>query len=117
MTDYQFYALYTAALESTDRDAYLSDWSLSSIWEDEEGTDSPAKRIEQVAAIWDVAHLTVRQIRKHTGLTQAAFGTRFVIPRRTIQNWESGTNECPAYVRLLLAQAVGLYSRGAGSHV
>lgn len=111
MTDYQFYTLYTDALESADRDAYISDWTLSSIWEDEEGADIPAERIEQVAAIWDAAHLTVRQVRAHTSLTQAAFASRFCIPKRTVENWEGNKSECPAYVRLMLAQLTGLYTR------
>lgn len=108
MTDKQFHILLSAALTAESRDAYISEWALSSIWEDAEGADIPADRAEQVAAIWDLAHLTIRQIREHTGLTQAAFGERFFIPGRTVQNWERGENECPVYTRLLLAQAVGL---------
>lgn len=111
MTDYQFYVLFSEALTAESRDTYVSDWVLSSAWEDAEGADIPADRPEQVAAIWDLAHLTVRQIREYTGLTQAAFGERFAIPRRTVQNWEYGKSEFPAYARLLLAQAVGLYTR------
>lgn len=59
----------------------------------------------------DAASLTIKDIRTATGLSQAAFAKRFSIPRRTVENWESGTNVCPIYVRLLLAQAVGLYER------
>lgn len=111
MTDHQFSAMYAEALSSTDRDAYISHWSPSSIWEDEEGAEIPTERIEQVAAIWDVAHLTVRQMREHTDLTQAAFAQRFCIPKRTVENWEGNKSECPAYVRLMLAQLIGLYAR------
>ena len=32
MTDNQFYALYTDALSSNDRDAFASDWALSPMW-------------------------------------------------------------------------------------
>lgn len=111
MTDYQFYTLYSEALTSTDRAVYTSGWALSSFWDDAEGTDIPTGRIEQVAAIWDAAHLTVRQMRDHTGLTQAAFAQHFCIPKRTIENWEGNKSECPAYVRLMLAQLIGLYTR------
>ena len=34
MTDKQFSTLWADALESNDRDAYASDWALSSMWED-----------------------------------------------------------------------------------
>lgn len=57
----------------------------------------------------DAANLTIKDIRAATGLSQAAFAKHFNIPRRTVENWESGTNVCPIYVRLLLAQVVGLY--------
>lgn len=59
----------------------------------------------------DADNLTIKDIRAATGLSQAAFAQRFRIPRRTVENWESGTNACPIYVRLLLAQAVGLYEK------
>lgn len=59
----------------------------------------------------DAANLTIKDIRAVTGLSQAAFARRFSIPRRTVENWESGVNVCPVYVRLLLAHAVGLYKQ------
>lgn len=111
MTDNQFCTMFGEAIEATDRDAYVSDWVLSSMWEADPESEIPVDRIEQVGALWDVAHLTVRQIREHTGLTQAAFGERYAVPCRTIQNWEQGTNKCPDYVRLMLAQLTGLYTR------
>ena len=42
-------------------------------------------------------------IRRSTGLSQAAFGKRFGIPTRTVENWESGVNACPTYVAEMLA--------------
>jgi transcriptional regulator with XRE-family HTH domain len=48
---------------------------------------------------------TILSIRKATGLSQTAFGRRFGIPRRTIQDWEAGRMSCPAYVAELLAFA------------
>lgn len=111
MTDEQFSILFAEALKTADRDAFVSDWTLSSLWEDKEDDGIPPERIDQIGAVWDVAHMTIRQIRAHTGLTQAAFATRFVIPKRSIGNWETGQSECPAYVRLMLAQLTGAYQR------
>ena len=71
----------------------------------------PAARIEMLGQLWDTAHLTIQDIRAHTGLSQAAFAVRYCIPRRTVENWESGDRQCADYVRLLLAEAVGLYTR------
>lgn len=109
MTDKQFHTLWTEALASEDRAAYVSDWCLSSIWGDSEDTDIPATRSEELSKLWDAAHLSVRSIRESTGLTQAAFARRFCLPQRTLENWEGGQRSCPDYVRLLLAQAAGAY--------
>lgn len=110
MTDKQFYSIFSDALsnESASREAFVSDWALSSIWDD--GQDIPEDRIAEIGDIWDVAHLTICDIRQHTGLSQAKFAIRFCIPRRSVEDWESGTRHCPDYLRLLLAQAVGLYN-------
>lgn len=42
--------------------------------------------------------MTIKELRKASGMTQTAFGEYFGIPMRTIQNWESGTSECPRYL-------------------
>lgn len=110
MTDKQFYSIFSDALsnEGASREAFVSDWALSSIWDD--GQDFPEDRIAEIGDIWDVAHLTICDIRQHTGLSQAKFATRFCIPRRSVEDWESGARKCPDYLRLLLAQTVGLYN-------
>ena len=103
MTDKTFYTIYSAALESTDRDAFASDWSLSSCFPE----DSDAlKNFEICGHIWDLAHLTVADVRSYTGLTQVAFSTRFCIPLRTLQNWEY--RSCPPYIVLMLARLTGM---------
>lgn len=111
LPDKLFYELFGSAIETAARDAYVSDWALSSAWGDDPETEIPAARIEALGQLWDAAHLTIRDIRAHTGLSQAAFAVRYCIPRRTVENWESGDRQCPDYLRLLLAQAVGLYTR------
>lgn len=111
MTDKLFCTLFSAALSAADRDAFVSDWSLSSAWGDAPDADIPADRIDTLARLWDAAHLTIRDIRQHTGLSQAAFAARYCIPTRTLEDWERGARSCPDYLRLLLAQAAGLYAR------
>lgn len=107
MTDKQFYTIFSDALtpDSSDRDAFASDWAVSSIWEDE--TADMVELSDLCGRIWDLAHMTVADIRASTGLTQAAFATRFCIPFRTIQNWEQ-RGGCPTYVLLMLARLCGL---------
>lgn len=48
----------------------------------------------------------IKALRKMTGLSQTAFGKKYGIPMRTIQNWENGTNEAPEYVVGMLEQIV-----------
>lgn len=48
----------------------------------------------------------IRSIRKRTGLSQADFARVYEIPKRTIENWESGSRTPPPYVIRLLALAV-----------
>lgn len=112
MTDKQFNAAFQAALSTPDRDAFVSDWSLFSLFAraDEADPVDPAL-VEELWQVWDVAHLSVSDIRAATGLSQRAFAERHCIPCRTIEDWERGARSCPAYLRLLLAQAEGLYAR------
>lgn len=111
MTDHQFSAIFTAALNAGDREAFVSDWALSSIWGDPEGGAIPAQRLDELGELWDAAHLSIRDIRARTGLSQAAFAERYLIPKRSVENWEGGQRECPAYLRLMLAQLSGAYVR------
>ena len=113
-TDKLFCTLFCDAITSPDQDAFVSDWSLSSIWGDAPDADIPADRIDMLARLWVAAHLTIRDIRQHTGLSQAAFATRYCIPTRTLEDWERGVRSCPDYLRLLLAQATVLYTRPSG---
>ena len=48
----------------------------------------------------------IRALRAETGLTQTGFSAALGIPRRTIQSWEMGERECPAYVIDLIAYRV-----------
>ena len=112
MTDKQFNAAFQAALSSPDRDAFVSDWALSSLFTgaDETAPVDPAL-VEELGQVWDVAHLSVSDIRSATGLSKPKFARRYCIPTRTVQAWEGGLRGCPDYLRLLLAQAEGLYTR------
>lgn len=101
--------LVEEAVKDDDRDAYISDWSMSTAW----GAPAPdaewMQRIETLERIWDAVHLAPKDIRAATGLTQVRFALRFGMSCRAVQEWDSGRTECPIYVKLLLAQAVGLY--------
>lgn len=48
----------------------------------------------------------VRAIRERTGLTQERFSDLYGIPKRTLENWETGSRRPPEYVVALLERAV-----------
>ncbi len=47
-----------------------------------------------------------RSLRELSGLTQAAFSQRYGIPKRSIENWDSGKSTPPDYLLSLLCFAV-----------
>lgn len=49
---------------------------------------------------------TIKQLRSSTALTQAAFADRYGIPRRTIEDWETGKRQPPGYVIDLLTYRI-----------
>ena len=58
--------------------------------------------IKMLENIYKVAHLSVREIIDASGKKKAEIGYVFCIPIRTLEDWCSGKNKCPSYVRLWL---------------
>ena len=108
MTDKIFYCLWGEALTIADRDEFVSELVLSTIWEDAPDADIPQDRIDQLGRIWDAAHMGVREICAAAKLSQKALSQRFCIPYRTVQNWCSDVNKCPDYVRLMILKLLNL---------
>ena len=50
--------------------------------------------------------MELKEMRKLLGFSQAAFGEKYNIPVRTIEQWESGRRQAPVYVLELLERAV-----------
>lgn len=108
MTINQYHIALTEIENYTDRDAFVSDLALSSAFPEESDLSVTAS---ELIPIWEAYHMTIRDLRTAAGLSRIDFSRRFRIPIRTIENWEcTGANarECPAYVRLLIAEALGL---------
>ncbi|MGN0968112.1 MAG: helix-turn-helix domain-containing protein [Oscillospiraceae bacterium] len=111
MTDMQFHSLFGEALNDTDRDAFVSDWALSSIWGDEPDAEIPEDRLDQIGAIWDAAHRSVREIAALASLSQRKLAERFCVPYRTVEDWCRGLRTPPDYVRLMMQECLGLIDR------
>ncbi len=52
--------------------------------------------------IYDKANLSFKDILALTGKRKVEISNAFCIPIRTIEEWYSGNNRCPSYVRLML---------------
>ena len=110
MTHKQYHDLIREAMEAESAELFIGeigfpDW-LADIYGD--NTDALLSDLQN---IYSVANMSTLDIRKAAGLTQEKFSQRFLIPRRTIENWESRSpqrNEPPHYLRLLMAESLGL---------
>lgn len=110
MTDKQYSTCVAEAQNYTDRDAYISDISLSSMWGDLPDAEIPEDRIEQLCSIYDAANRSIKQIAAEAGVSVRAIATRFCIPQRTVENWSGGQRECPVYLRLMMQECLGIYA-------
>ena len=57
----------------------------------------------------EVSFMTIKEMRMKLDMTQEMFSKRYNIPKRTIENWESGKRTPPAYVLEMLENAVRHY--------
>lgn len=108
MTNSEIYLCTTEALDYSDRDAYISDMALSSIWGDTADDDIPADRVEQLGRIWDRTHRTFAEIRGASGMTYRELAQRFCIPVRTMEDWSGGRRTPPLYTLLMMQEILGL---------
>lgn len=96
-----------ASNPDTSKEVFLNNVTLS-VEDDAPGCVDLDAEKERLFTIWDVAHLSMRELVDRTGLSQTAFAKRAGIPRRTVQGWCLGERDCPEYVRFLLAEHYGL---------
>lgn len=48
--------------------------------------------------------MSLKEERLNAGLTQQQMAEIMQIPKRTIENWESGSRKCPPYVERLVVK-------------
>ena len=112
MTDKQFMLCVTEVDNYSDRDTYVSDLALSSMWGDAEDAAIPQERIEFLTQLWDACHRSVKEIAATAGLSNRKMAEHFCIPQRTMESWcGSAKRSCPGYVRLMMQECFGLLHR------
>ena len=96
-----------ASNPDTSKEVFLNNVTLS-VEDDASGCVDLDAEKKRLSTIWELAHLSMRELVDRTGLSQTAFAKRAGIPLRTVQGWCLGERDCPAYVRFLLAEHYGL---------
>ena len=105
--------MYTAELfnmaadPEASRAAFLNNVTLS-IPDDADGCVDLDAEKRRLAQIWDVAHMTMKEIVDASGLSQTAFAKQAGVPLRTVQDWCGEKRACPTYVRFLLVEHYNL---------
>ena len=111
MTDKQFMLCVSEVDNYSDRDAYVSDLALSSMWGDAEDAAIPQERIEFLSQLWDACHRSVKDIASDAGMSQRKLAEHFYIPYRTVADWCTGKRACKLYDRLMMQECLGLLRR------
>lgn len=89
------------------KEVFLGNVTLS-IPDDADGCLDLDAEKKRLSTIWELAHLSMRELVDRTGLSQTAFAKRVGIPLRTVQDWCGEKRACPVYLRFLLAEHYGL---------
>lgn len=106
MTYETYRDLISAAVTAESEEMFISAPGWAD-WMDEYGDDTD-RLVSDMCNIYQVSHMTMLDLLSASGLTKAAFSRRFLIPLRTVENWVSGIRPCPIYVRLMIADLLGL---------
>lgn len=108
---YKYYPLIIEEMENyTDKDSYVSDIALSSFWEDpDDMLTVPSERITYLQNLWDICHMSIKDIAKLAGLSQRKLAERFAISYSTVEKWCAGTFKPTVEKQLMMCECLGIY--------
>ncbi len=98
--------LFTMAAEQP-KEIFSNNITLSAPDDASDCIDLDAEKA-RLSRIWELAHLSMKELISRTGMSQTSFAKGAGIPLRTVQNWCAGSRDCPVYVRFLLAEHYSL---------
>lgn len=111
MNDKQFIFCWSEVLQYGDKASYISDVSMSSIFEEFDGEDAPPERIRILSELYDGWHRTVKEIAADSGLSCRKLAEKFGIPYRTMEYWSSNPGAIAPYTKLMMQELLGLIRR------
>ena len=107
LTDYA--ALFTEAIASDNRQAFVSDWSLSSLWGDPpDREDIPQSRIDFLDQLWIVSGWSVSEICFHAAISIRELEKITLTPYRTLMRWNADSEKFFPRDRYLTLSHLGL---------
>ena len=102
-------ALFTEAVSTDNRQAFVSDLSLSSLWGDPpDREDIPQSRIDFLDQLYAAAHWTVTDICDQAGITVRKLEAITLTPYRTLMRWNSEPEKFFPRDRYLTLSHLGL---------
>lgn len=91
-----------------DADNFIADCALGVGFMDPESEEVDMALIEQLRILWHTVRDPFDVFLEKLGLTAAKCCNRFNIPFPTLHEWLNGKTSAPDYIRLMMAEAVGL---------
>ncbi|MDO5572961.1 MAG: hypothetical protein Q4G60_03165 [bacterium] len=101
-----FKKFYDEAKDYNDVDMYIAERGWQDWMDKYSPTDDASKVAEILTRIYNLSKLSIRYLRSMLGLSQISFYETYGIPRRTLQDWESGDNKVADYLVALVAYTV-----------
>lgn len=111
LPDRIFHKLWTCALESDNFNSYfnmVTDKNSSNYINLSKYNFDIDLTYDALKCIYDYSNITISEIVKQYGFTNATFSHRFCIPISTVECWVSGKRECPPYLKLLILGSLGV---------
>lgn len=110
LTNKQINTLYAEAPHYQDPNAYVTDMLTSSLLLDPTDPDQEIPLVlgDGLRSLWHVVNAPFGSLLELMDLTQTECATRFCIPLRTVQGWAGETRSAPPYVRLMMAELMGV---------
>lgn len=108
MTPLIFELCWSEAPHYADRDTYISDLALSSMWGDAPESEVSQERIDLLGRIHDAAHMTAADLVRASGLTRRDFAMLYGIDYSTLTKWCRGERPMPNHVHVMLVRLLNL---------
>lgn len=105
ISDKLFFRLWKDALDQENKDLYIGEYGYPKFFD--AISDDVSEIVDVLGNIHDAAHVSFRDLLEFSRLSQANFGMKFCIPRRTLQGWILGERSCPPYLRLYFTRSLG----------